>query len=249
MGEFMTATIRAPTISATPMFGLSRRQATYFLLGVVVFAAVLSALDWWFGDIGFLMTGLAIPILLIWALIVVALGIIDGCHVRTTTGRALATAGVPLLVVCLAPIAFAATYSATDVGMAWGDLAFKRSSYEKIIEAAERGELPPLRQTPPANGSRSAFEQYMWQTTGEGTQFAFERQSPHRFAFPFPGHFRHFYPGILFDPSGAQQQRVETSEARQSTDLLMVRSDPDADWTIDRCVHLTANYYRCTFYP
>jgi hypothetical protein len=228
---------------------LSRPALTHFLLGVVVFATMLAVAAWWLGDAGMFAAVLAFPVLLIWAVIVAAMGIVAGWRLRASIGPAIVAAGLPLLAVLGAPIVFAAAYSTAGLGLDWGDLLLKRSSYETIIDAAGQGRLAPPNNTPPVQRSRSEFERYMWQTAGDGTRFAFERQSPHRLAFPFPGHFRHFYDGILFDPSGDQQRRADTSEAGQSTDLLMVRPDREADWTIDRCVHMIGHYYRCTFYP
>ena len=233
-----------PVASASPY-----RRAAYLLIGVVVSAALLSIVEWRFGDDGMLADIPVAAVLVVWALVVIVLGLVQGWRERRAKPHAILVACVSIAAACLTPVMFVGAHQAAGTALAWSGQPPIRQAIE-IIAAAERNARFRRRiNARQRSSSRSEFERYMWQTASDGTRFAFERQPPYRLAFPFPGHFREVDAGILYDPSDSQQRRVDTLEVGKSTDLLIMRSDRETDWTVDRCVHMIGAYWRCAFYP
>jgi hypothetical protein len=199
----------------------------YLLIGAF-FSALISAAIFWYGIGGGFFAVFVSPCFAIGALIVIGSGVADGWRSRKNLRRAIVTAVVPLLGVCLSPIAFVIVMSTTDHAFVWGIFAVNQHSYARIVDLAAHNRLP--RQTRPAP-----------QFAADGTAFEAERKPPHRIAFILPGGFLNNWDGILYDPEGIGIRPHAVQSDDTPGDLF------DNWWTIGGCTHIVSNYFDCGF--
>jgi hypothetical protein len=170
-----------------------------------------------------------VPVLAIWALVLAISGAAKAWRAsKSGQPEAGVTASLSLLGLLLSPLLFLAAFQATDRALAWTALAINHSSYDRIIDLAKQGRLPP-----PGRTAR--------QFAADGTEFEAERTAPLRIAFALPGGFLSNWNGILYDPSGVGRRTAAVQPDGKSADLL------DNWWTIENCSRMLRHYYYCSF--
>jgi hypothetical protein len=139
----------------------------------------------------------------------------------------------PPLVIGLGALAFIPLSRGVSVATTYAALAVNFASYERIIGAAQIAAIPPN-----LSGRARQF-------APDGTEFEYERTSPHRIAFALPGGFINEWDAILYDPEeqkGVVENPSEPIRGEGAPDPLF-----EHWWTIESCTQMVGKFYRCHF--
>ena len=215
--------IRSARLSTT-----IRPDLLAFLGSALSVSVLLAAAFWWVGIAGSFLAIVAVPALLIWAAVIIALRAVQAWRIRQFPSKAAYMVLTPVAVLCATPIAFVLAFWITTELLTWGTLAVKSPSYSHIIELSLKNRLP--------HRGTTAF-----QTAEDGTLFQAERQASRRIDFPLPGGFLNNWSGILYDPAGIGRRENIIQADGTDKDLF------DDWWTIEKCTHMVGHFYSCGF--
>lgn len=207
------------------------RQLVYWLFAALCCFAVLSVVLW-FG--GFAGVFFALPVAFILGLswvFLFAMSLKAAWDWRSERRKSLYAGAAPLGAIVLALALFLPVTWAVAWVLDWTHFLGNRSSFEKVVRAAEQGQF---------DAKALEYQEH------EGTTFILDNGPPRRVAFPKPGGFLDNWSAVIFDPTG----EVMLADGFDSVTGEFAAPDHITKLfygDIVYCRHMLGSFYNCTF--